>query len=345
MRTLSIVCLGLLGWGTFIQSPRLLYTVGADGQGFFADVRAASFNAGVLAILSKPEPAMHVRDTQGRFTEWGRSGQGPGEMIDPIDMAWAAAGVVVLDMGNRRMAAFSPAGRALWTRSLETTWANRIAIVGPDTLLHTLVPMTRERAVVRFRGATRDTVLRYQTSADVVRLEAAGAPGFTVARPFVAQDQWTAVPQVGFAYWAAGSPTIGVFDAAGRPRTKLRIPSGDASVTEADREQWFRSAIPDQFMGRRVFEPIRQEARRTMRFPAVFPPVLALLGSVDGQVWVRRTGNGAGETWEQADNPSSAAFRLPPGRELLGINLRTLIVRAHTADGEPVVEVYERPLR
>lgn len=94
--------------------PQLLYVVGADGRVVLPDVRAVATGAGGLAILSQPEPAMHIRDAQGRIVEWGRTGQGPGDVADPVDFAWTSSGVLLLDMGNRRLASFTNGGKSLW---------------------------------------------------------------------------------------------------------------------------------------------------------------------------------------------------------------------------------------
>lgn len=343
--TLAVLCLGLANFEAPAQAPpRLLYTIGADGQLVFADVRAVGLDAGTLAFISQPDPAVHLRDAAGHVTEWGRKGQGPGELIDPVDIALTKESALVLDMGNRRLDAYTRAGRTVWSRSLETTWANHVAVIGTDTLLHTLVPMTSERAVVRLHESARDTVLRYNLTSDVIELVAQGSPRMTVTRPFVAQSQWAPIPNVGYAYWSAGQSTIGVFDAAGHLRAQHRVPPGSFAVAPADREHWFQTAIPQEFMGRHVFEPVLQVARRTVEFPTRFPLLLALLGSTEGGVWVRRTESGGGEVWMQVDG-GSVTFRLPPGRQLLAIDARTLVARAQSANDEPVVEVYERPTR
>lgn len=320
-----------------------LYTLGDQGTATLTDVRTARLDRDELAVLSRPAPALQIRASNGTVRSWGNAGEGPGELRDPIDMVWGSTGALVLDMGSRRLTRFDRSGTHRETRSLGGTWANRIAVIGADTLLHTLIPMTQRRAVVRLRGNVQDTVLRYEVIGASIRLEAAGAPSYTVPEPFSPQSQWTAVPGIGYAFWAPGSATIAVFTADGRPHSSRRIPEGVFPVTAADREHWLQAAIPQEFMGQRVFEPIRAEARRTMRFPGNFGPVLELAGAKDGGVWVRRTSSGSGEVWQLAGGPAAAQFRLRPGTELLAITDREVLVRATSDEGEPTVEVLRLP--
>ena len=52
----------------------------------------------------------------------------------------------------------------------------------------------------------------------------------------------------------------------------------DIEVTSEDREFWLQDAIPQEFLGQRPFEPLREKARRTVDFPRYHPLMFEDLG-------------------------------------------------------------------
>lgn len=116
-------------------------------------------------------------------------------------------------------------------------------------------------------------------------------------------------------------------------------------VQEEDRETWFREAIPEDFMGQRVFDPVRRRAREVVRFPTSFPPVLELHGGPSGAIWIRKNTAGAGQVWYAVtrEGKELGSLRLPAGRHLLSVGPSELIVWGEDDLGVERIEVYERP--
>src|SRR5690606_18602363 len=131
---------------------------------------------------------------------------------------------------------------------------NRLFLVGGDTILGTFQPLDRARAIVRLAGATRDTIVAYSLSPSEVRLEAPGAPSLTVSAPFTPQPHWTVLPDGSVAIWLPERAHIQLLDLPGRPRGQMAAVGPSLPVQAEDRETWFREAIPEEFMGQRVFE-------------------------------------------------------------------------------------------
>ncbi len=147
------------------------------------------------------------------------------------------------------------------------------------------------------------------------------------------------------AVWYPESTAIVLLDFDGRPTAHLPVPPSTYPVHDADREFWFQTAIPTEFMGRRVFEPIRRRAREVVEFPRRFPPVLELQSDPNGGVWIRKTSAGSGQVWAMLDarGATGTTIRLPPGRTLLTVGARELVARATDELGVERVEVYRRP--
>lgn len=330
------------------QAPaKAIFAIGGGTPSLNVVVAAAITDSGVV-VLSSPTPALLLRRSNGVVHTWGRQGAGPGELLDPADVAWGLLGGVVLDTRQRRLTAYTNIGQTAWSRSLATEWANRVAFVGGDTLLQLFVPMTTRHTIVRLARRGVDTILSYDRSSkeNQVVLAPPGATSLTVTKPFSSATYWSPVGSKGIAVWFADQRFVTMLDLSGKELARIPLPSDAFTVTALDREWWFNEAIPQEFMGKRVFEPVRLLARKQITFPRVFPVVTGLIGDPAGAVWIRRTSTAGGEVWQRLGTPSTrpAGLHLPPGRALLALG-RTVAITKTTDDasGEPIVEGYSLP--
>ena len=113
-------------------------------------------------------------------------------------------------------------------------------------------------------------------------------------------------------------------------------------VTAEDREYWFQNAIPQEFMGQRVFEPLRREARRTVDFPRYHPLAFDLLSAPGDVLWVRRTPDGKDQVWDVVDAQGQPAGRvaLAPDQALMAVIPDHMVLRVTDALGVESVEVH-----
>lgn len=332
----------LLPDGVAAQLPiRRLFVIGSDDGSELPDVRAAAHAGAGTVVLSTPGPAVHLRSPNGVVRGWGRSGEGPGEFRDPVDMAWSGGGGVVLDQAMHRLTGIRDGGQVVRTRSLGTAWANRVRVVRGDTLLQLFEPMSSRRAVVRLRAGGVDTLFVYQMGGAELRLAPGTGPSLTIRQPYAPTLQWSDLPEIGVAFWQPGSDAVVVREVSGRIVARLPIPTDRLPVAPDDRQWWLDHAIPSGFRGRDIFAGAKELAARSARFPVELPAILAILGTPEGQVWVRRTSAGTGERWDRLGSDSGRqTFRLPQGRELLALGGGVALVRARTELDEPVVEAW-----
>ena len=112
---------------------------------------------------------MHVFGRE-QLVEFGRSGGGPFELEDPVDLAWQDSTLILLDMNQRKLVAFVADGSPSYSRSLGNDWARRLYVARSDTILGTFVPMSDERAIIRLRGSARDTIYRLPAGRKVLQV-------------------------------------------------------------------------------------------------------------------------------------------------------------------------------
>ncbi|NIR43532.1 MAG: hypothetical protein GWN99_06490 [Gemmatimonadetes bacterium] len=326
------------------DAPALLERRGDAATELLFGVKDAAVRLDAVAVLTEPAPAVHLFPA-GQYEAWGDEGRGPAELSSPVDLDWVGADVMVLDINQHKLVTYGSDGAFKGSRSLGDAWAKRFYVVGGDTLLGTFVPMTRERAIQRIRHGERTTVVSYETSDRTVRLEAFGAPSLTVPLPFTPQPHWTVTSDGLIALWSPGRDGLDLLDRDGRTLTTIEGVGDALEVRPEDREHWFRHAIPSEFMGRPVFDPLRPVAREAVEFPEHFPPVLELAGDTRGGVWIRKSTQGSGELWVllSRDGEEQGSLRFPAGRQVLAFG-EDRIVALTVDDLEiEIIEVYAVP--
>jgi hypothetical protein len=301
-------------------------------------VTAAEFH-GATAFVVTAEPAAIFRAEGTRLRRWGATGP----LQSPADALWAGERLLVRDARRQSLDSFGPDGRLLASRALPGPIASWAGVVGGDTLVSLLEFRNDSATIVRLRGTASDTLLRFAMP-HPVRLMARGSPTYSVIPPFAPTPAWAALPGGRLAFWDGRSGSIALLDVRGRPAGRLPLPRGRYPVAAADREWWLHDAIPREFMGQRVFEPLRARARAEVAFPGSMPAALALLPDPARGVWIRRTPASSGEVWAWVDAGGvRAQVRMPAGRELLAVGAQMLAVRGPGTGGRHVVELYRKP--
>jgi len=305
-------------------------------------VRDAEFLGKDLVVLTGEQPALRLFIGQ-RGRSWGRTGSGPGEFRDPAELALSGEHILVRDGNLDKIVSYDPFGRLLASRLLRPHVANSMAIAGTDTLIGLSTNMGAERLVVGLKGARSDTIVRYPLPAPLV-LSASGSPTLRMLPPFAPVPQWAAFGQGRTAFWDGIQPAILVLDRTGRRVGQIPLPAARFNVTPADREHWLATAIPTEFLGRRVFEPLRARAREHVVFPRELPRVLKMKEDGAGGVWVCSSTPATGERWTWLGSAGErAAFRLRPGRELLALGGTELAVLVRDEDDVERIEIYQKP--
>lgn len=324
------------------DSPELIRSHGDANGVVLVNVKAVLLGDVSLIALTDPEPAVHALRGAG-LDEWGREGRGPAELKDPVAITWAGKDLLVLDQNQQKLVSYRADGAFLSSRALGGVWANRVFVVGADTVLGTFT--LAGSAVVRLRGSSADTILAFNPSQDQLVLKAAGAPSLTLPQPFAALDRWTLLPGGVVAHWQPEDDQLHFYNIDGKPVGQATVPAGDVRVSEADREYWVETAIPEDFMGRRVFEPLRPIARDRATFPRLFPAVLNLLPDPNGNVWIQRSVASSGESWISVDRAGRVVseVELPVGRELLAVGREELAVLSKDEWDIETIELYARP--
>ena len=326
----------------------------------WSDVRAVSTDDSLLVVLTGSYPAIHLFDLADgtRRRSWGRSGDGPGEFRTSSSVALVGHHVYVLDSRQGRLSIFELTGDVVRTVALRDfgmppNFPYRLHRAGGDTVLFGLgVPMGDEKTIIaRSFGANanedpvrQDTVIVFpRTTATPLHFTTRGGPPtFRVAPPYSLAPRWTLVAG-GVAFWRGPGPEVRVLGFDGVLKSVVSLALDDRfEVTAEDKEFWFQNAIPKEFMGQRVFEPIREEARRTVDFPRHHPLMFGLLGGPDDLLWVRRTPGGRDQVWDVVDTRGQLAsrFSLAPDQALMAVIPDHVLLKVTDGLGVESVEVH-----
>jgi len=307
-------------------------------------VKAAAFLDSSLVVLTGADPFVHVF-TGGRHRAWGAKGNGPGEFAGPEDLSIQDGRILVRDGTLEKIVTFDAGGRYLATRALRPYVVNRFFVQGGDTLLGLSAHQQSTRAIARVHGARVDTLMRYSLP-EPLRLSAPGSPSLSTTPPYAPVPHWAVLRDGRIAYWDGRSTEIALLRAGTGRVGALALPGGRFPVGAAERDEWLNQEIPQSFMGRRLFEPLRARARETVEFPRSLPPVLDLMPDPVEGVWVRQTTAASGERWSWTGRGGVAgSFRLPAGARLLAVGRQQLAVLVKDADEVETVQLYRKPAR
>ena len=329
-----------------------------DGNDFvWSNVRAVSSDGSRLVVLTGSYPVIHLFDLAdgSRRGSWGRSGQGPGEFQSAAGVALVGRHVFAVGADQMRLSIFEFTGDLVRTVRLRDLGMLdyrpiRLDRVGEMLLFGLSMPMGGERTIVaRSFGASanedpvrRDTVIVFPKWMATLHLTASGAPSLSLSHPYSPAPRWTPVSG-GVAFWQGPDSEVRILGFDGVLKSVVSLALDDRfEVTAEDREFWFQNAIPQEFMGQRVFEPLRRKARRTVDFPRYHPPVFELVGGPNDLLWVRRTPDGRDQVWDIVDTQGQLASRvsLTMGQTLLAVVPDYLIVKVTDDLGVESVEVH-----
>ncbi len=98
----------------------LLYHL--DGNDLvWGDIKAVSTNGALLVVLTGSFPVVHLFDLAdgSRRGSWGKSGEGPGEFLEPTGVALVGRQLYVLDAGRRRLTILDSTGGLVRTVNLQ----------------------------------------------------------------------------------------------------------------------------------------------------------------------------------------------------------------------------------
>lgn len=303
-------------------------------------VKGAAFVDTVLVVVTGSDPAVHVFDGPNH-TSWGAKGEGPAEFASPESVSGDGGNLLVRDGTLDKIVIFDLRGRYLASRTLRPHVVNAFAVAGGDTIVGLSAHGQLDRWVARLRGEQVDTLVSY-TLPPQLMLAAEGAPSLSLPPPYAPLPRWAALPDGRVAFWDGRSPAISLLN--GGREESFPLPGARFPVQPADREEWLGTAIPRSFMGRPVFEPLREHARKTVQFPDSLPYVLDMLPDPTGGVWVRRTTAATGERWTRVGRDGAGeTFQLPGGTRLLAIGETRLAALATDEDDVETVHLYARP--
>ena len=325
----------------------LLYRLDG-GTLLWTDVKGVSTNDSLLVVLTESDPVIHLFDLADgtRYRSWGRRGEGPGEFRTSTGIELVGRHVYALDTNQERLSIFELTGELVRTVRLqdfgvtppqssvrlERTEGEAI-LIGMGEIMGTERIITAQ--TIRTNPAedsSQDTVAIYQYStAPVLHLAAEGAPSYSLPPPYSPSARWTSTAD-GIVLWRGPDTEVSILNFDGTPKSTLSLALDDRfEITEEDREHWLQNAIPREFMGQRVFEPVRQKARETVDFPLYHPPVFGLLSGPDNLLWVRRTPRGREtQVWDVVDSQGQPAARVSfaAGLALMAIIPNHLVLRS-----------------
>lgn len=296
-----------------LAPPATVYSLGAENGPewqSFAHVSHVAFDANDnLYVLDRGVGKVFVYDTAGTFIrEFGRSGQGPGELTFPLQLAVTPEGtVVVSDMRRRSFSMFDDSGAYVE----EIPYEYRRALGGMEVRPHPragfvsvyqpnpgMKPDTSYmRLVWHSLDIDEEPRVLAAVRADPERLGAGTAAPDQAA--FSHGFYWGVLPSGQAAVAHTRGYRIDVFSPEGTPERTIERPIQPRRTTAADREAERERRMGHLLEDAASLPPsVRKAAAKQMeelRFAETMPVIQEFGVDPFGRMWVRRGKTPAGE--------------------------------------------------
>lgn len=316
-------------------APQVFAIGKADGaeHEMFAIIEGVAFDASDnLYVLDRQQARVMVYDRTGRFLrQIGRKGEGPGELIVPVEVLVSGDGtIVVQDMGRPGLALFRADGTFIrnvrteaWMpmRASGLAWHPQGAVVGvfrqaPAETIRAGSSVQQESTVpllLQPISGGAPTRIFNVPQLSTVRQSGDGSGGttFRVTGPpsFAPQVLFGVLPGGQVALSFTSGYTVRVVDTQGRTLRYLQRPMRTRLTTDADRERAREQRREMMASGRGMIRittggggappPISPErleqAMGEMRFADTIPALRGLRVTPSGKLWIERTGPVVGE--------------------------------------------------
>lgn len=319
-------------------TPAQVFAIGrADGAAHetFGEVTGVAFDASDnLYVLDRQAARVMVYDRTGRFVrQIGSQGEGPGELMVPLQLAVGADGTVIIsDIGRRGYSLFRPDGTFLRNVVMEDwmpgmsggiNWHPRGGIVsthrpafgparpGSTTQTQNVLPLLFQPIgggqPTRLYDIPQTLRIEQQSSAPgQVNVRVTPPPTFSPAVLFGVLPNGQMVLSFTPGY------TVRILDASGQTVRYLQRPMRPRLTTDADRERARAETRENMQSGRGMIRvtiggggrpgrdgPSRQEIERRlseMEFADTIPALRGLRVAPSGKLWIERTGPVVGES-------------------------------------------------
>lgn len=242
-------------------------------RGFLYPRRFVVDSRGYVFMLNFREKTIAKYGRDGTFVgEFGREGEGPGEMRLPTDIELDGHdNITTYDAGNRRFTVFNNDGDLLRTMEFSEISYNRMEgfrIASDGTYFVEI----REPDFAGDRGGTAVKLVRYREDLSDRRVvvedkvkdyvyEQEGSALLTIPLPFNAEFHWDIAPDGTVVIARSASYEIVILDQDLHELHRFRHPGTRVRITPEDREHWLASVGPGD----------NDDVRRRVEFPREKP--------------------------------------------------------------------------
>jgi hypothetical protein len=315
-------------------TPAQVFAVGRENGAAhetFGIVAGVAFDASDnLYVLDRQASRIMVYDRTGRFIrQIGKEGEGPGELMVPLNLTVGGDGtVIVSDLGRRGYSLFRPDGTFIRNVIVEDYmpaftggigWHPRGGVVaayrepprpGSGVQTQNVMPLLFQPlaggAPTRLYNIPQALRIEQQSSGpNQVQMRTSPPPVFSPA------VLYGVIPNGQTALSFTAGYTVRIVDASGTTVRYLQRPVRTRLTTEADREKGRENAREMMTSGRGAIrvqiggggragrpEPSRQDIERRLselQFADTIPALRGLRVAPSGKLWIERTGPVVGE--------------------------------------------------
>ncbi len=194
---------------------------------------------GELYVMDPSQPRILVWDASGKFQRGiGKKGEGPGELIEPIQV-YSKAGKLYVWQRNGRMTRFSREGKYEDNFTLSGPWPRRFAMIDPDTAFINYRDIASGmEAYYIFEIRRRDgSVTQVKKDRNLGFIKVKEGSNNVDIRAYMADVDIQVDPAGGYWYGFGYEKTLYHLDAKGKPDGKRSFELPAVKISDAERER------------------------------------------------------------------------------------------------------------
>lgn len=233
-------------------------------------------------------------DSNGKFIKViGRQGQGPGEFNRPWDIAASWDGIIVYDMGNRRLCALSGEGEHLQSLTIQRADGNPRKMKGlpnGDVVI--------EREIIHFGEGDKpqDCIIQVYSPDLTLKKTILSHPVWrnkyrqiqgmfsNIIQPFTPDVYWDVTPESHIVIGFAADYTIEIHNVEKGKISTFSHKYDPVKVTDEDKEKFFAGLTSSTSNGSRMELP--KEIKEMTEFPKNKPAFTNILVDPEGNILV-----------------------------------------------------------
>ncbi|MEX0719415.1 MAG: hypothetical protein WD059_02025 [Balneolaceae bacterium] len=322
-------------------------------------ISGAALQEDALFVLTSAEPYIHkfnLRDSSS-YSSWGRKGNGPGEVNNPIDIELADNSIYLLDLrpGACKLIQYNQQGVIISEYPLNRVGIKmcyRFEFGSGFKLLEIGRFAERERHLVLLDDNSNRldtlTVLLEPASKKVLVPEGP-MRSWNFTDPFIPAPYWSLSENGKLYYWSGEEEYISISGLRTNNISKLKTSEKAILISVSDIDFFIDKRFPlngkPLFGHKNPYRHLRGKIKKELEESnsEFFPLVNSIKIDPLGNIWMLKASKADGQIWSSlSENGSETTYKFTKGKTVMVFGKMYIAMRSKNELNDDIIELYDR---